>query len=512
MSSWRDFDTKMTPKGGVPPLEKPAADAALKEEGPIEQAGGGGTDRLASWLASLLVHFVLLLVLGLATYAVRPSGGALELLALKAEGELPGRGLDSQSWVVEPDRRPGAAAVEAQAVDVSSEAPQVAMPNAAPSAGDAQAKPAEIVERAEDRPHGADIPSGGGLEGRGREARAGLAGNQGGSRESEAAVERGLNWLVAHQRPDGGWSFDLTKPPCNGMCRNSGKETSTTAATALALLPFLGAGYTHREGEHQEVVKRGLYYLGTRARQTPHGVDLQEGTMYAQGLATIALCEAYAMTQDPALRPVAQEAIRFIVFAQDLKGGGWRYTPGTPGDVTVTGWQLMALKSGLLAKLNVPSPTTGLVEKFLDSVQTDGGSRYNYMVAEPPRETRATTAVGLLCRMYTGWQRDKPALYRGIAHLHRWGPSETNMYYNYYAAQVLRHWGGPEWLAWNRRMRDHLVATQAGSGHESGSWHFPDAYGDAGGRLYNTAMAVLTLEVYYRYLPLYGTEATSKRF
>jgi len=511
MSSRRISNSDLTPKGGTLELEKRLV--RVSEADPGDDLGlSGRSDRLLSWMASLLVHFALLLLLGLATFSVRPGGRALELLALKTEGELSGPGLDAQPWMVESDWRKGALAMEAEAVEVPTEAPHVAMPSSAPSGSQNQTKPVDISEQAEEQSHGENAPTGGGLEGRGRNARAGLAVKEGGSRESEAAVERGLNWLVAHQREDGGWSFDLTKTSCNGMCRNPGKEPSTTAATALAILPFLGAGYTHREGEHKEVVRRGLYYLGTRARQTPHGLDLQEGTMYAQGLATIALCEAYAMTQDPSLRPLAQEAIRFIVFAQDLKGGGWRYTPGSPGDVTVTGWQLMALKSGLLAKLRVPSPTTSLVEQFLDSVQTDGGARYNYMVATPPRETQATTAVGLLCRMYTGWHRDKPALYRGVAYLHQWGPSKTNMYYNYYAAQVLRHWGGPEWLAWNSRMRDQLVAAQAGSGHESGSWYFPDAYGDAGGRLYNTAMAILTLEVYYRYLPLYGAEATSKRF
>ena len=134
------------------------------------------------------------------------------------------------------------------------------------------------------------------------------------------------------------------------------------------------------------------------------------------------------------------------------------------------------------------------------------------MVAQPPRQTNVTTAVGLLCRMYTGWHRDNPALYRGIAYLHQWGPSETNMYYNYYATQVLHHWEGPEWQAWNRRMRDYLVASQAKISHEAGSWYFPDPYGDVGGRLYNTALAIMTLEVYYRYMPLYGQEAVRDLF
>ncbi len=346
-------------------------------------------------------------------------------------------------------------------------------------------------------------PSGGGIEGRLARNRAALAGADG-TEASEDAVERGLRWLAAHQRDDGSWSFDHRGGYCGGYCRNPGGVASTTGATALSLAPFLGAGYTHREGEHREVVERGLYYLVKRALQTPEGVDLQEGTMYAQGLAAIVLSEGYAMTGDPALKMPAQQALRFIVYAQDKRGGGWRYTPGEPGDTTVTGWQLMALKSGEMAGLEVPSPTLGLAQKFLDSVASDGGSQYGYTNADP---RRTTTAIGLLCRMYGGWPRSHPALKRGVQHLSQWGKSSDDLYYNYYATQVMRHWGGPEWKAWNPPMRDWLVQMQSTEGHESGSWYFEHKHSASGGRLYNTAMAVMILEVYYRYMPLYTAEA-----
>lgn len=79
----------------------------------------------------------------------------------------------------------------------------------------------------------------------------------------------------------------------------------------------------------------------------------------------------------------------------------------------------------------------------------------------------------------------------------------NNMYFNYYASQVLHHVGGPHWEKWNPKMREHLLATQATEGHEAGSWYFPEAHSTPGGRLYTTAMATMTLEVYYRYMPLY---------
>ena len=164
-----------------------------------------------------------------------------------------------------------------------------------------------------------------------------------------------------------------------------------------------------------------------------------------------------------------------------------------------------------MAGLEVPSPTISHFEKFLDNVQFDKGSQYGYMTPQP--RGPVTTSVGQLCRMYTGWHRDRPALYRGVSHLNKWGPSETNMYYNFYATQVLHHWEGPEWQAWNKKMRDYLVRTQAAESHENGSWYFADPHGGGpGGRLYCTSLALMILEVYYRHMPLYGQRAIHDQF
>jgi hypothetical protein len=141
-----------------------------------------------------------------------------------------------------------------------------------------------------------------------------------------------------------------------------------------------------------------------------------------------------------------------------------------------------------------------MASRFLDSVSADNGAHYGY---QKPERGETTTSIGLLCRMYLGWPRSHKALSRGVDFLAKTGPSPTNLYYNYYATQVLHHYEGPHWERWNTRLRDHLVATQATQGHESGSWYFPDAKTKSAGRLYNTAMAVMTLEVYYRHLPLY---------
>jgi hypothetical protein len=330
----------------------------------------------------------------------------------------------------------------------------------------------------------------------------------GGTTKSEEAVELALHWLAAHQRVDGSWSFNHLNENCQHYCTHPGSEGSTTASTALALLPYLGAGYTHKQGDYADIIQKGLNYIKSRGMTISYGNDLRDGSMYGHALATIALCEAYGMTRDEDLKAAAQGGLDYIAYVQDNHTGGWRYNPGESGDTTVTGWMLMALKSGQMAGLNVQSPAIFGAEKFLDSVQNQDGSQYGYQSRKP---RPATTAVGLLCRMYTGWRRDNPGLIKGVAYLHSLGPSPESLYYDYYATQVLFHWAGPEWEPWNRKMRERLISTQERVGHQSGSWYFESPQSAAGGRLYNTAMATMILEVYYRFMPLYGENAVDGR-
>lgn len=368
----------------------------------------------------------------------------------------------------------------------------------------------------------ADIKISDETSGRTQAARAALVQKFGGNSASEAAVASGLKWLAEHQLADGSWSFDHSQAPkCRGQCSQSGNMAECrTGATGLALLAFLGGGHTHHKGDYTAQVKGGLEALAKRGRLTPEGFDLRgdlaEGhrhaAFYAHGIATIALCEAVALTRDPRYRPLAQGAVNFIINNQDPKGGGWRYEPRQAGDTSVVGWQVMALKSGQNARLKVPPLAFKGAELFLNSVQSAGGSQYAYQ--DPKAPTPAMTSVGLLCRMYLGWDRHTKALQEGIAYLDRTKPLSDNMYYNYYATQVLHHWGGEEWIRWNEVMRDRLVVTQhqRAAGHLAGSWDVADHHGGAGGRLYMTCLAVMTLEVYYRHLPLYQREQLKVEF
>jgi hypothetical protein len=162
----------------------------------------------------------------------------------------------------------------------------------------------------------------------------------------------------------------------------------------------------------------------------------------------------------------------------------------------------MALKSAVAAELVVPESTLTGAERFLDSVEAKNGALYSYMPHQ--RFKPSSTAVGTLCRMYLGREQDHPGLQRGIETLGKWGPRTTDMYYCFYATQALHHWGGQPWAEWNAVMHPDLVKSQFKKGDAAGSWITDKSDGsEMGGRLYTTCLSIMTLEVYYRYMPIY---------
>jgi hypothetical protein len=355
--------------------------------------------------------------------------------------------------------------------------------------------------------------TGGGLGGRAQAAK--LAAASGGGNDTEQAVDRSLKWIAIHQLPDGGWSFDFKDcPSCGGRCSGSGgsRAKDRTGATAMALLPFLGRGYTHREGPYKATVEKGIAFLAQRVVAGKGRAYDRFGNLYSQGLAGIALSECYAMSQDNRLTAPTQLALNFIMQAQDPIGGGWRYEPRQPGDTSAVGWQIMALKSGNMADLQVNPLTVKKAVDFLNSVESQSGARYGY--TDNSRFTPGLTAVGLLCRMYLGWKKDHPAIQDGVVYLAKTGPT-TDLYYDYYATQIMHHMEGEVWISWNKRMKDLLLRSQSNKDHEAGSWHEGFSKGHAAesaGRLYCTSLATMILEVYYRHLPIYRTQVVDEEF
>ena len=484
-----------------------------------EERVGGGFRRwlydllrqTPSWLVSTVLHAVMLLILALITLPPAPSDELRQLVVAPGEEE-PVEMLETLDEPLEEIN------VESTEAVFESTAPRE-MDVSPMDQMEAAAVSVQLSDFGLEHAPRSDVLgqigafSGNAFEGRGA-GKARLLAEAGGTEGSEQAVARALEWLAAHQFPDGSWSFNhQLAPNCRGQCGNPGElADARVGATALALLPFLGAGQTHRQGKYRQQVQAGLYYLVNRMKVGAEGGSLFEpgGNMYSHGLAAIALTEAYAMTRDKGLYGPAQQALNFICYAQDPVGGGWRYQPRQPGDTSVVGWQLMALKSGHMAYLRVPPITIQRASRFLDSVQANDGANYGYT---DPGSGPGTTAIGLLCRMYLGWPKDHPALERGVRWLAERGPSKTDMYYNYYATQVLRHMEGDLWKKWNGEIRDWLVNTQVREGHERGSWWVNGGHQtDKGGRLYVTCMATMILEVYYRHMPIYRKQSIEAAF
>ena len=360
------------------------------------------------------------------------------------------------------------------------------------------------------------------LSGRGKNKAAALAAG-GGTEGSEKSVALALAWIAEHQCPDGSWHFNLYHcPSCNGKCMNSGTNQSSIAATSMCLLPFLAAGHTPTTGKYKRVVAKGMNYLLSQRSEEINGVSFRDsgGNMYSHGLAAIAICETYAMTSAGErkryrlLGEIANETTRFIEYAQ-AADGGWRYAPKQAGDVSVSGWQIMALQAARLAALPTSSETFINARSFLrDEVAMSGGERYSYVATTPLSEGSATTAIGLLCRLYLDWDVTNPTLLSGARIVANRDRSLGNPYFLYYASQLLYNVGGSIWDEWNREMREKLIAAQCMDGHERGSWfpEDPDSYCTQGGRLYATAFNCLILEVYYRHMPLFQKIQTADQF
>jgi hypothetical protein len=500
-------------KSSIPPVDMPL-DEELEEEG--NETYEAMMQQLPGWLSSMVVHIAILLgaALWLVEIPEKPKENSLVVSpseSLDDEEEV----FDDQVSLDEQEIPDDPAETEVMPVEVpladttlDSDFNDPTVKEAIPEFNALaiadygtliQTKPTSATKHV----LGKDF------SGRGKTQRQrSVGGPDGSSGKSELAVENALRWIATHQGPSGNWDFKLSKCLASCSCKNHGKSGAKNGATGLALLPFLGAGYTHTQGKYKANIWKGLNFLisNMKADSDSRGGDLTDGMgrMYSHGLASIALAEAYGMTEDSRLRSPARSALRFIVHAQH-PAGGWRYRPGEAGDTSVVGWQIMALKSGVMSGVMDKKDLKPVFQKaddFLTGVSSDSGAFYGYL--KPGRLT-GPTAVGHLSKMYLGLGKENPGLQRGADWLGSKGPMQENMYYSYYATQVIHHLGGQRWTEWNKEMRDPLVKKQVKDGHARGSWMFSGGdhgYRD-GGRLYATAMAAMMLEVYYRHMPLY---------
>jgi len=481
---------------------------------------------LPAWVISLLVHMLVLLVLGL--LSVADPVQIVNVLSASHSGE---EGPEIEEFTISALDLGDIAQAEEPAEPVVDlpERFDVSEPLSVDVPMEMAAVPIDMTDLVtEMAPSAATLQSLSSLRSQSFDSRSDsmkkkLLRQYGGSASSEAAVAKALKWIAKHQMPNGAWTFqhNVVRRDSGGDPGDPQRARAFNAATALALLPFLGAGQTHMTGEYKDTVRRGLLFLVANGKPKVIGgmptLDFSEagGSLYSHGLVTILLTEAFAMTEDPALLGPAQAALNFSFYAQNADGG-WRYSPRSlDSDTSVTGWYVMAMKSGYMAHLTVPPLAVRGSVAFLDRVQIENGAQYRY-TERVTDERPGCTAIGLLCRMYTGWDKHHSSIKSGVEYLGKVGVDKTDIYYNYYAAQVLRHHGGPEWDKFNVELRDWLVAEQNDSGGAAGSWHFPNSKSHRGplegGRLCSTAFATMILEVYYRHMPIYSSGAAEDEF
>lgn len=307
-----------------------------------------------------------------------------------------------------------------------------------------------------------------------------------GTRESEAAVRRGLEFLAKRQSEDGHWE--------------SGRYRADAAITAFCTLGFLATGHQPGRGKYGDVQRKavdwlvetvqrnGLVYSTTGSAGPP---------MYDHGFATLALAELYGMTHRADLRPRLESAVRLLVASQNPEGG-WRYQPtSTDADMSVTTAQVVAMRAAASAGVPV---NPGTVRKAVGYIKTlaneDGGFRYQ---ANRPPSGPARTAAAVTSLMLAGERKARETL-GGV----RWlveHPIDTNEgaykewyhYCLYYVTQAMYQVGGDLWKNWFTLVRERLLKEQK----PDGSWY------DTPGAEYATATAVLILQVPAGLLPIY---------
>jgi hypothetical protein len=485
---------------------------------------------LPAWVISGAVNIgviAILILFGNRTIASKPVGKILTT-SVEKEEEQPEKDLTNEDLGLQSNLEaaiPELERVDKQTVDAAVTQDNLGQPNA-PDTDSAALKLPGLPSADQSAPgvagtEGLAIAGTGGdngimnasFSGRSGATKSQLLKSGGGNDASERAVAMGLAWLARQQKPDGSWIYD------------GDSKAEVVASTGMAILPFLAAGETHKAGKkYQKQVNAGLQYLVRNCPSGPNGGRMS-ANMYAQAIGTLALCEAYGMTKDKGfLLPSAQAAINFIVHAQGANGS-WGYAAGSNGDTSIVGWQIQALQAARLSKdIVVPDATIKKAIGFLNFASA--GSRkaaYGYLDNTGAAAATSLTAVGLLCRYYIdGWGPDNPGMAEGVAGLMKRAPGAgaakpaLDMYYYYYATQDVHFFEGDEWKNWNEGpkqadgtrkggMRDWLVELQnKKDGANMGSWEpEPGFIGRSCGRLGTTALCLLTLEVYYRHLPLY---------
>ena len=345
-------------------------------------------------------------------------------------------------------------------------------------------------------------------------------------------LKAALRWLHFHQDKDGRWDQDGFAKNCDtrksAKCDGKGTSQYDVGVTGLALLAFMGSGYTHRVGDFKETVKKGINWLVAQQKEDGSiGKTEAESWIYNHAIATQALCEAYALTCDPKLKEQCEKAVEFIIKVQN-KDSGWKYEPqSNRGGSSITAWTLLAVNAARNAGFSVEKSVFEGALNWFDHVTDERGhvgcKRLGHrgcdiygrceFYEKLPSMTAAAVLCRILCKQKTNEKKIAKSVDLLMKNLPDWNkPKNTKVdfYYWFFGTYSMFQYGGKDWHKWNTAMKKALLDTQRVGGCADGSWDPVGKWGMVGGRVYATAMNCLTLEVYYRYTRA-GSDKKNKR-
>ena len=323
----------------------------------------------------------------------------------------------------------------------------------------------------------------------------------------EEAIDRGLAYLASNQSQAGGWAADAFP--------DRKRATGDPAITSLAVMAFLSAGHVPGEGKYARTVERGIRFV-MDAQQKNGLIALPTAgytEMYCHGICTLMLAEAAGMTDAGTaddLKDRLERAVRVVLKAQrqDTRdAGGWRYqVTGFDADLSVTGWQLMALRAARNLGCDIPQDRIKAAVEYVKKCHDARTGGYTYTIGG--NVTPACTGTGILSLELSGkeYHKTHEALRAGSYLLqHPPDPAQPHFFYGlYYTSQAMFQLGDNYWAEYRPKL--HGLLLKANPPRVNGAWYgkgFDDStYGPA----YATAMAVLSLTVEYRFLPIYQRE------
>lgn len=332
--------------------------------------------------------------------------------------------------------------------------------------------------------------TGGGKSGRTRQG--------GGGKDTQNSVTSALRWLAAHQEYDGRW--DCKK---YGGGNHGGDDC---AVTSLALLAFLGDGNSSRFGKYRSNVKKATEWLVSQQKGGHIGPH-----RYVSALTTMALVESYGMSNDRKMREIAQMCTNWVVSSQNTTGA-WDYSPKSKrSDTSVSGWWIMAMKSAKTVGLKMPPETNYKALEYIRKATTETSGRTSYSstgdAIKQGGGSNRMSAVALTCLQFLGQPKNDKQVVGCAKTTLKYlpEPDKFDFYLWYYEALGFFQMGvkSPYWKTFNPKMKESLLSTQVNVGtyeENKGSWNpDTDKYGPSWGRVGQTALGALMLEIYYRY-------------